>query len=189
MTYLKVQLKLMKYTESSLHHHLWGNPFLPFCEDRLHEGGVMCGGSSPYSTIDQVIPGCHVEETIQVELVKQQLENRFAQVWINSGWISNQPASWVKKKQHFFWVYLINRVLIYGDRLEPVHQNLHLWIRIFLWSQLTIYIVKWSEQLRLSVLKPDANYRHKIFHGINVACKTKTLYSVSSIGRLYNLNQ
>lgn len=46
---------------------------------------VMCGGSSPYSTVHQVIPAGYVEETVQGELMTEQLENRITQVWINSG--------------------------------------------------------------------------------------------------------
>ena len=44
---------------------------------------VMCGGSSPYSTVHQVIPGGHEKETVQGELMREQLENRITQVWIN----------------------------------------------------------------------------------------------------------
>lgn len=42
----------------------------------------MCGDSSPYSAVYQVIPGGHVEETVQGELMREQLENRITQVWL-----------------------------------------------------------------------------------------------------------
>lgn len=60
---------------------------------------VMCGDGSPYSTVRQVIPGGHVEETIQGELVREQLENRIAQVWINRGYLSNSNQPRVSKKK------------------------------------------------------------------------------------------
>lgn len=60
---------------------------------------VMCGDGSPYSTVHQVIPGGHAEETIQGELVREQLENRIAQVRINSGHLSNSNQPRVSKKK------------------------------------------------------------------------------------------
>lgn len=35
---------------------------------------VMWEGSLPYSTVNQVIPGGHVEETVQGELMREELE-------------------------------------------------------------------------------------------------------------------
>lgn len=49
----------------------------------------MRGGSSPYSTVHQVILGGHTEETVQGELMREQLENRITEVWINTRWMSN----------------------------------------------------------------------------------------------------
>lgn len=99
----------------------------------------MCGDGSPYSTVHQVIPGGHVDETVQGEFMREQLENRITQVWLIHivGIMSNTKQPQVLKKKRR--VYLINSVLIYGDRLEPEHQSLHFWIRACPWSQFTIY--------------------------------------------------
>lgn len=60
--------------------------------------GALCGDGSPYSTVHQVIPGGHVEETVQGELMREQLDN--TQVRINSvqGWVI-PTASGVEKKK------------------------------------------------------------------------------------------
>lgn len=58
---------------------------------------VMCADSSPYSTIHQVLPGGHVEETVQGELVREQLENIITQVWFSHR-VSNPNPPQVFKK-------------------------------------------------------------------------------------------
>ena len=114
--------------------------------------GAMCGDGSPYSTVHQVVPGGHVEETVQGELMREQLENRITQVRINSvQGVSNTNSlrsRKKKKRQSFGWVYLIDSVLIYEDRLEPADQSLHLWIRVCLRSQSAIYNAQRSQPLR-----------------------------------------
>lgn len=40
----------------------------------------MRADSSPYSAVHQVVPGDHVQEAVQGELVREQLENRITQV-------------------------------------------------------------------------------------------------------------
>ena len=62
--------------------------------------GAMCGDGSPYSTVHQVVPGGHVEETVQGELMREQLENRITQVRINSvQGVSNTNSLRSRKKK------------------------------------------------------------------------------------------
>lgn len=75
------QLKLTRWAASFLHHHL--RAILSSVSMRTDGVRVMCGDGSPYSTVHQVIPGGHVEETVQGEPVREQLENRITQVWIS----------------------------------------------------------------------------------------------------------
>lgn len=46
---------------------------------------VMCGDSSPYSRVHQVIPAGNVQDRVQGESVREQLGDRIAQVWITKG--------------------------------------------------------------------------------------------------------
>lgn len=61
----------------------------------------MCGDGSPYSTVHQVIPGGHVDETVQGEFMREQLENRITQVWLihTVGIMSNTKQPQVLKKK------------------------------------------------------------------------------------------
>ena len=95
-----MELNLTRYTACFFCTTIsWGQSPLTLLHGQM-VWGAMCGDGSPYSTVHQVIPGGHVEETVQGELMREQLDNRITQVRINSvlGWVI-PTASGVEKKR------------------------------------------------------------------------------------------
>lgn len=140
---------------------------------------LMRGDSSPYFTVLQVIPRGHVEERVQGELMREQLEDRgMDRQWVMATGIKSEKK---KRRLSSSWVYLIDTVLIHRDGLEPLHQRLHLWISVCLWSQSSIYNVQRSKPFRSLV-----QITNRLYLTVLMLCTTKkNAYHVSA-GSLYN---